>query len=92
MKPIELAFKYDGASVSAGKVKLLIKACIVEDVEFEVPVEYGYLLLYPDTSETAWRFLEELNKAQLLKFAKTALLKEAFDHGFTRAWRRLVQG
>jgi len=89
MRPIDVTFRYDGTSVSAGKVKLLIKACTVENVEFEVPVEYGYLLLRPDKSETAWRFLEELNKAQLLNFAKTALLKEAVDHGFTRAWRRL---
>ena len=91
MRPIKLAFRYDGTSVSAGKVRLLINACIVEDVEFEVPVEYGYLLLRPDTSEAAWRFLKELNEAQLLKFAKTALLREAVDHGFARAWRRLEE-
>ena len=59
VEPFEVTFRYDGETLTKGKVRLYISKCKVESIDFKVPTEYAALLLYGETKNEAWRLLEE---------------------------------
>ena len=86
VEPFNVTFRYDGKTLTRGKVQLHVSKCKVEDVDFEIPVEYSALLLHEETKREAWRLLEEVSKSPLIDRVRTALLKTACREGFEKAW------
>jgi len=89
VEPFEASFRYDGETLTKGKVRLYISKCEVEGVDFSVPTEYAALLLYGETKNEAWRLLEEVSKAPFVDGVRTALLKAAWRVNFEKAWSML---
>jgi len=88
-EPFDVTFRYDGEMLTKGKVRLYISKCKVKGIDFEVPIEYGALLLYEGMKSEAWRFLKEASKSPILDSVRTALLRAACREGFENAWRML---
>ena len=89
VKPFNIAFRYDGKTLTKGKVRLHVSECEVEGVNFGVPIEYGALLLHEETEKEAWRLLEEVSISPFMDKVKTVLLETACKEGFEKAWSLL---
>ncbi|MEM2922711.1 MAG: hypothetical protein QXF26_10410 [Candidatus Bathyarchaeia archaeon] len=53
LEPFEATFNYDGRTLARDNVILRASTCEIEDVDFEVPEEYAYLLLHEGTKREA---------------------------------------
>ena len=82
VEPFDVTFRYDGETLTKGKVRLYISKCEVEGIDFRVPTEYAALLLYRETKNEAWRLLEEVSKAPFMDGVRTALLRTACRENF----------
>ena len=89
VEPFDVTFRYDGETLTKGKVRLYISKCEVEGIDFRVPTEYAALLLYGETKNEAWRLLEEVSKAPFVDGVRTALLRAACRENFEKAWNML---
>ena len=89
VKPFNAVFRYDGKTLTGGRVRLHVSECEVEGVDFGVPIEYGALLLHEETEKEAWRLLEEVSRSPFMDKVKTALLETACKEGFEKAWSLL---
>ncbi|MCL1970578.1 MAG: hypothetical protein FWF66_03880 [Candidatus Bathyarchaeota archaeon] len=76
---------YDGITVVVGKVRLVVKECMVEGVDFSFTPKYGSLLLQDETRVEAQHLLCEIAGLPLSDNAKQDLIHQAYDKGFKMA-------
>ena len=73
---------YDGTTIAAGKVRLVVEKCEVEGVDFSFTPKYGLLLLNEENRAEAQHLLYELTSLPLSDKAKQDLTHQAYDKGF----------
>lgn len=77
-------FSFDGKEFSSGRIRVAApRFASVEGYDFPVPIIYVPRLVEGDLD--AWRFLEEVAKAPILRNVKMDLLAQACSVGFTSA-------